>query len=143
MMFWKRELRAEGLLIAAMTVAYSLFITSYGTSIYDWSGASYLGSRHIIPLLPFLALPLYFGARKLRFIFLPLLAISVFYMLLATAIEPRVSYPYENPARDFLVPDYVSGKFAQSTSALFSEPRLITKDSTAFNLGKLAGLPGC
>jgi hypothetical protein len=142
MMVWKRELRAEGLLIAAMTVAYSLFITSYGTSIYDWSGASYLGSRHIIPLLPFLALPLYFGARQLRFVFYPLLAVSVFYMLLATAIEPRVPFPYKNPARDLLLPDYLRGRFAQNTSSLFGGPRNLTKDSTAFNLGKLANLPG-
>ena len=141
-MIWKRELRAEGLLIAAMAVVYIFFITSYGTSIYDWSGASYLGSRHIIPLLPFLALPLYSGARLLRFAFYPLLAISVFYMLLATAIEPRVPFPYENPARDFLLPDYLRARWAQNTSSLFDGQRNLTKDSTAFNLGKLVRLPG-
>jgi len=141
-MIWKRKLRAEGLLIALMAVSYILFITSYGTSIYDWSGASYLGSRHVIPLLPFLALPLYFGARLLRFAFYPLLAVSVFYMLLATAIEPRAPFPYENPARDFLLPDYLRARWAQNTSSLFDGQRNLTKDSTAFNLGKLARFPG-
>jgi len=137
-----RSWRAEGMLIAAMTVGYFLFIASYGKSIYDWAGASYLGTRHIIPLSPFLAFPVYFGARRLRVVFYPLLAISIFYMLLATAIEPRVSVPYENPARDFLLPDYLRGNFAQNTAALFGEPRLVTKDSSAFNLGKLLRLPG-
>ena len=141
-MIWKREWRAEGVLIAAMAATYILFITSYGTSIYDWSGASYLGSRHLIPLLPFLALPLYFGARILRFAFYPLLAISVFYMLLATAIEPRMPFPYENPARDLLIPDYLRGRLAQNTDSLFDGQRNLTKDSTAFNLGKLARFPG-
>jgi hypothetical protein len=142
-MIWKREWRAEGLLIAAMAAAYILFIASYGTSIYDWAGASYLGPRHIIPLLPFLALPLYFGARQLRFVFYPLLAISVFYMLLATAIEPRVPTPFEIPARDFLLPDYLRGKLAQNPRNLFDPAnRNLTKDSTAFNLAKLAGAPG-
>jgi hypothetical protein len=142
-MIWKRALRAEGVLITAMTSVYILFITSYGTSIYDWSGASYLGPRHIIPLLLFLALPLYFGAHKLRFLFYPLLAISVFYMLLATATDPRVSFPFEIPARDFLLPDYLRGKLAQSTAWLFdSAHRNLTRDSTAFNLAKVARIPG-
>jgi hypothetical protein len=142
LMIWKREVRAEGVLVAAMTAAYILFITNYGTSIYDWSGASYLGSRHLIPLLPFLALPLCFGARILWFAFYPLLAISIFYMLLATAIEPRVAFPYENPARDLLIPDYLRGRFAQNPDSLFNGQRKLTIDSTAFNLGKLARFPG-
>ena len=142
-MVWKREWRAEGLLIAAMTTAYLLFIASYGTSIYDWAGATYLGPRHIIPLLPFFALPLYFGARFLRFLFYPLFAVSVFYMLLATAIEPRVPTPFEIPARDFLLPDYLRGKFAENTFNMFDpQNRNLTRDSTAFNLPKLAGVPG-
>jgi hypothetical protein len=142
-MVWKREWRAEGLLIAAMTAAYLLFIASYGTSIYDWVGATYLGPRHIIPLLPFFALPLYFGARSLRFLFYPLFAISVFYMLLATAIEPRMPTPFEIPARDFLLPDYLRGKFAENTFNMFDgQNRNLTKDSTAFNLPKLARVPG-
>jgi hypothetical protein len=142
-MLRQHELRPEGLVVGAMILAYVLFITSYGNSIYDWSGAAYLGPRHIIPLLPFLALPLYFGARKLRFFFYPLLAISVFYMLLATAIEPRVPYPYENPARDFLLPDYLHGRLAQNTDSLFDgEHHTLTRDSTAFNLAKLAHVAG-
>jgi len=141
-MLSKRQLRAEGLLVAGMTLLYIIFITSYGTSVYDWSGAAYFGSRHMIPLLPFLALPLCFGARLLRFAFYPLLAVSIFYMLLVTAIEPRVPIPYENPARDFLLPDYLRGRFAQNTGSLFDGQRNLTKDSTAFNLGKLAGVPG-
>jgi PA14 domain len=139
-MIWKKDLRPEGLLVAAMTVMYILFVTSYGISIYDWSGASYIGSRHLVPLLPFLALPLFFGARRLRLAFYPLLAVSVFYMLIVTATEPRVSIPYENPARDLLIPDYLRARFAQNTSALFAGQRNLAKSSAAFNLGKLAGL---
>ena len=141
-MLWRRQLRPEGLVVAAMIIAYILFVTSYGNSIYDWAGAAYIGPRHIIPLLPFLALPIYYGGRKLRFVFYPLLAVSVFYMLLATAIEPRVPYPFENPARDSFLPDYLHGRLAQNTDALFDpEHRKLTVDSTAFNLAKLARVP--
>ena len=141
-MLWRRSLRPEGLVVAAMIIAYLLFVTSYGNSIYDWSGAAYIGPRHIIPLLPFLALPIYYGGRKLRFVFYPFVAISVFYMLLATAIEPRVPYPFENPARDSFLPDYLHSRLAQNTDALFDpEHRKLTVDSTAFNLAKLARVP--
>jgi len=142
LMGWERSWRAEAIVLTVMLLAYVAFVATCGTSIWDWCGASYLGVRHLIPILPLLVLPLYFGARKLRLIFYPLLAISVFYMLLGTAIEPRAPYPYDNPARDFLLPDYIHGHLAQNNAGLFGEPRLLTKDSTAFNLGKLVGFPG-
>src|SRR5205085_6955381 len=77
----------------------------------------------------------------LRPIFYPLLAISVFYMLIATATEPRVAIPYENTARDLLLPDYMRARFAQNTDALFDGQRNLAKDSAAFNVGKLMRLP--
>lgn len=142
-MIWRRDSRPEGILVAAMTAVYLLFITHYGASEYDWSGASYIGSRHLIPLLPFLALPLCFGigTRALRFAFYPLFGISFFYMLISTATEPRVGIPYENPARDLLVPDYLRARFAQNTDGLFAGEQDLAKQSAAFNLGQLTGLP--
>src|SRR2546427_13100296 len=77
-MLWRRRLRPEGLVIAAMIIAYLLFVTSYGNSIYDWAGAASIGPRHIIPLLPFLALPIYYGGAEHRVGLYPFLAISVF-----------------------------------------------------------------
>jgi PA14 domain len=141
LMLFRRQWRAEGIVVAAMIVAYMLFITSYGTSIYDWGGGGYIGSRHLVPLLPFLTLPLYFGARKLKWVFYPLFALSVFYMLIGTAVEPRVNYPIAVPARDLHLPDYLRGRLAQNSEGLF-EPAKLTTDSTAFNLAKLARVPG-
>src|SRR5947207_6934283 len=64
-------------------------------------------------------------------------------MLLATAIEPRVPLPFDVPARDLLLPDYLRGKLAQNTASMFDpEHRNLTMDSTAFNLPKLGGIPG-
>ena len=142
-MLWRREWRREALLVGAMTIAFVLFIVSYGKSTYDWGGGGYLGPRHIVPLLPFLVLPMAHGVRYLRFLFYPLLAVSVFYMLIATAIEPRVPHVFASPARDFLLPDFLAGNLAQNTDALFDGARhKLTADSTAFNLAKLLSVPG-
>lgn len=142
-MIWKRELRSEGFVAAAMVVTYVLFITNYGSSMYDRGGGLYFGPRHLIPLLPFLTLPLYFGAQKLRWAFYPLAAMSIFYMLLATAVEPRVAFPFGDIERDFLLPDYLTGHLAQNTASLFDTAhRNLTSDSTAANPAKLAGIPG-
>jgi PA14 domain len=106
-------------------------------------GGLYLGPRHLIPLLPFLALPVFFGARKLRVLFYPLAAISAFYMLLGTAVEPRVAFPFGDINHDFLLPDYLTGHFAQNTTSLFDRAhRNLTSDSTAANLAKLTHVPG-
>lgn len=138
-----RMTRPEGFLVLGLTVGYLLFLTSYGSSIYDWAGASYLGPRHLVPLLPFLALPLSVAWRRFSWVFLPLLGLSIFYMLLGTAVEPRVPFPFEIPARDLLLPDYLHGKLAQNDHRLFdSGQHLLTHDSTAFNLAKLVGVPG-
>lgn len=142
LLVWRRQSRAEGVLIVAMITAYLLFITSYGTWEYDWAGGSYFGTRHLVPLLGFLALPLAMIARRWSAVFYPLLAVSVFYMLLGTAIEPRVGYPTANPHRDIFLPEFLRGHFAQNTASLFDGGlHFLTKDSTAFNLGKLARLP--
>ena len=45
------------------------------------------------------------------------------------------------PARDLHLPDYLRGRFAQNTETLF-EPDKPTPDSTAFNLAKVARIPG-
>ncbi len=137
----RRETRAEGVLTLAMTVSYLLFVTTYGKWEYDWGGGSFFGVRHLVPLFGLLALPIAVVARRLRWLFYPLLAVSVFYMLLGTAVEPRIWNMTPNPLRDILLPEYLRGHLAQNTAALFGGEHLLTKDSTAFNLGKLAGLP--
>src|SRR5438128_10642882 len=142
-MIWHRQLRPEGLLVLAMMVVYLLFICNYGSSMYDWGGGLFFGPRHLIPVLPFLAIPLYFGAQRVRWLFYPLAAISLFYMLLATAVEPRVAFPFGDIARDFLLPDYLTGHFAQNTASLFDfAHRNLTDNSTAANPAKLAHVPG-
>jgi hypothetical protein len=139
----ERARRAEAWCISAMTVAYLTFNACYGDSIVYWGGGASLGPRHLVPLLPLLALPLAFGARRLPWLFVPLLLVSVFSMLTATAVDPRAPYEATNPWKQLVVPHYLLGQFALARDRLFDPlGRLVTADSTAFNAAKLLGLPG-
>jgi hypothetical protein len=142
-MLFRRQDRAEALLVFVMTISYFIFNGCYGDSIVYWGGAWSVGPRHVIPVLPFLAMPLCESARRLWFLFIPLLLVSVFYMLLATAVEPRPSLEFRNPTKDLFVPNYVRGQFALNGLGLFDPPNRPHLDGTrATNFGKWAALPG-
>jgi hypothetical protein len=139
----RRETRREGVLAGAAAVCMLAFNACFGDSIVYWGGGASVGPRHVVPMLPLLALPIARVVRSLSWLFFPLLAVSVFYMLLASATEPRVGYEFGNPARDLFAANWLEGRFSLNRGALFDVERgLLTGDSTAFNLGKLAGLPG-
>jgi hypothetical protein len=143
-LLWRRGFRSEAVLILAMTIAYLGFNVCYGTSIADWGGGGSLGPRHLTPLLPFLGIALAFAIRRLWPLFVPLFLLSAFSMLLATAVEPRISYAFRNPYHEFYLPAFLDGHLARNTAALFDPPPPRTNfgGANAFNLGSAVGLPG-
>jgi len=68
-------------------------------------------------------------------------ALSAAIMLMATATNPHFPYEYDNPVRDFALQQFMRGDFATNRDAFFGGG-MIVRDSVAFNLGKLIGLPG-
>jgi hypothetical protein len=140
--FWRRSHhRAELLLIAYAIISFILFNGSYGESIIYWGGGTATGPRHILSAVPFMVLAMAFLPRRLDPIIAFLALASVFVMLMATAIEPHLPYEYDNPIPDFLWPAYLRGDLAYNKGAYYGGGP-IAGDSVAFNLGKLAGLPG-
>jgi hypothetical protein len=140
-LFFKTRYRLEALLIAFAAGAYLTFNACYGDSIIFWGGGTTFGPRHIIPMLPLLALPIAFGARMMPWLFFPLLAVSAFYMLIALAIEPRAPYVFQNPARDLYLPRYLDAWFGFGRSSLFVPEPFPEQPLAAYNLAELAGLP--
>ena len=65
--------------------------------------------------------------------------VSIFFALMGSAIEPRTPYWLPNGMTGFYLPKFLKGEFAKSQDWVFS-PDLFTRDSVAFNLGKLIGL---
>jgi hypothetical protein len=140
--FWRRsQYRAELLVIAYVIISFILFNGSYGESIIYWGGGTATGPRHILSAVPFMVLAMAFLPRRLDPIIAFLALASVFIMLMATAIEPHLPYEYDNPIPDFLWPAYLRGDLAYNKGSYYGGGP-IAGDSVAFNLGKLAGLPG-
>ncbi|HUN57397.1 MAG TPA: PA14 domain-containing protein [Candidatus Binataceae bacterium] len=133
--------RAEFLVIATAIIALILGNGSYGDSIVYWGGGTTTGPRHIIPALPFMMLAMVALPESFDYPLACLALISLWFMLMATAVEPHLPYEYDNPIRDFLWPAYLRGDLAYNKSTFFAGPPIVG-DSVAFNLGKLIGLPG-
>ncbi len=135
----ERRMRAETVLIVLIAGAMLIFNACYGDSVLYWGGGGSTGPRHLLPMLPFLALPLAFAAQRMAWLFHPLLLASALFMLVATAVDPRAPFYHLNPMRDLLVPSYLHGQLALHRGAFFApvEARL---PAGALNLGALLGL---
>jgi hypothetical protein len=139
---WHRPaIRAEFLVIATVIIGFILFNGSYGDSVVYWGGGTATGPRHIISALPFMVLAMVALPKGFNYPFAVLALISLWFMLMATAVEPHLPYEYDNPLRDFLWPAYLRGDLAYNKSTFFDGPPIVG-DAVAFNLGKLIGLPG-
>lgn len=137
-----RERRAEAVTVAAAAVLMLAFNASYGGGIGYWGGGATVGARHLVAVLPLLALPLALAARRFVVLFVPLLVASVFWMLLATVVDPRVPYEFGNPWSEYLGPSWRSGRFSASLARLFDPWGRRHEGTVAQNLARLAGLPG-
>jgi len=138
--WWRgRAYRAEFAVAAFAAVSFILFNASYGESIVSWGGGTATGPRQIVAAIPFMVLALSFLPKGANYLFGALAIVSVFLMLMATAVEPHLPYEYANPLRDFTMPAYFRGDLAYNDLSYFGGPP-IAGDSVAFNLGKLLRL---
>jgi hypothetical protein len=135
----QRRFRLEVLCVGLIALSALWFNASYGKTIVYWGGGYSTGPRHIIAMLPFLAILVALAGRKVKILFYPLALVSIFFMLTATAVEPRLPYEYTNPLRQLLIPYFLRGMLAIGTAGIFTS-HFLTANSVSFNLGKLCGL---
>ncbi len=117
-----------------------LFNASYGESIVSWGGGTATGPRQIVASVPFMVLALAFLPAACNWLLGAIGALSAAIMLMATSTNPHFPYEYDNPVRDFALQQFMRGDFATNRDAFFGGG-MIVRDSVAFNLGKLVGLP--
>lgn len=141
---WRRRgNRGAAVAITLACAAYLTFNACYGTGAYDWGGGGRFGPRHLVPLVPLLAVPLALGLRRWPWAFAALALPSAFYMLVGTAVQPRVPMTVPSAARDLHLPLYLEGRFGTSGAELFDlERRPVVGDAMAWNVAEVLGVPG-
>jgi hypothetical protein len=99
-----REWRTEAVLFATSFAVYLVMTSGYKVPPTDiWVP----GPRFLIPVLPFLAAPLAFSLRRLRWLFIALAAVSVTIMFLVTAANPQVPPEVTNPLFQYWLPGFL------------------------------------
>lgn len=110
--------RREGLLFAALTLAY-LYVTS---AFSDWEGGWSMGARHLTPLMPFWVTAGVLGLGRLRprlrrravVVLAPLSLIGVFQAWGGAATFPYFPRAFSFPLQQFVLPLWRRGLFAPS-----------------------------
>jgi len=128
--------RAEAVVAAAAVVASTWFCCSY----YAWHGDLSLGPRHLVPALPFFAMPIAFFARDgaARAALVALLAlVSAAIVLACTAVLVHLPTGVPNPLYDIVWPALVRGDVAINRMDPYAS---VLHADAADNLGRMAGL---
>jgi hypothetical protein len=144
--FWRivreRAWRAEGILAALAVGVYVLMTSGYKVPPTDiWSP----GPRFLVPVLPFLAAPLAFSLRRLRWLFAPLAAISMLIMFVVTAANPQAPPEIANPLFDYWLPGFLDRSQLVNTlpSLRFGISRGLSVLLLLVALGGGGGLAAC
>lgn len=122
-LMWKRrELRAETVLCAAAVGLYFLMDASRPQDVNGWSGGWSVASRHLVPVLPFMMLPVALGLRSAAFraVFAVLGAVSVAIMALTVLTGWSRGFPYTDhfPFYHQVLSALSHGRFALSWGSL-------------------------
>jgi hypothetical protein len=122
---------------------YLLFVSSYAW----WQGGSSFGSRHLIPMLPFAALPLGWVADVRPRLTFGACVVSIAIMTVVTSVQPKPSDELQNPFWRSILPAFVHGDLALGNicpvvghpGGTHHRPFVHRARHDAFNLGMVIG----
>jgi hypothetical protein len=144
-----RTRRPEGLACLGVIVLGLWFNSSLTQTPGDWAAGRGIGTRHLVPSLPFYVLGMvgligdWWRRPRVRALvgaaFLVLVAVSASRMLVATAVLPEVPL-VDDPFEDYLLPRWRKGELAINTIPVHTGAA--NADPTAWNLGQKMGLKG-
>ena len=107
-MFRRRELRRDLAVIAIIVAFFILSISSFSW----WQGASAFGPRHLVAIVPLLAVPMLFlrGGPLLAVVWAALALLSAAQQVLAVAVDPLPSGAIAQPTRRYHLPVFLHGR---------------------------------
>lgn len=105
----KAELRKEMMLILFIVIGYLLINSGF----YGWHGGWIFGPRYLVPMLPFLAIPILYAPWDTK-IFVLLLGISVFQVGVSVIGFPYTPEAIKNPVMEIILPCMQYGYFAKN-----------------------------
>ncbi|MFB3895789.1 MAG: hypothetical protein ACE14V_05745 [bacterium] len=105
--FMKKDtrFRKEFWLFLYIIIAFFIFNFSY----YTWWGGWATGPRHIIPMLPFLSIPMLYCFSRWTKLSIGLTCISMVVLFIATAADPQVPEHILYPLWQFAIPKLLDG----------------------------------
>lgn len=104
--------RLRDLALAAGVVASLLLINM---AFNNWDGGSAIGPRYILPVVPFLGVPMLFASGLLRPVWILLGTVSVFFNFAVTAVNPTPSRQISDPMFRYTIPLLVTGRLPVDT----------------------------
>ena len=146
MMIRRGVMRRELAMIAAIFVLFVVLMTSFS----GWEAGASFGPRHILQVIPLLAIPIaYLRGRMLTGITIALLVVSVDMQFVATAVNPMPDGGNRQPLRTYYLPELRAGHVSvnrQGVDELIPHA-LHPKGSfesewASFNLGEFVVGPG-
>ena len=107
---WQQEKwRREAIVFITIAVGYLLINAGF----YGWHGGWTFGPRYLVPMLPFLVLPMVFSPWESKW-FLILFGLSVFQVFWGVAGFPHVPQEIKNPIMEIILPCMGYGYMAQN-----------------------------
>jgi hypothetical protein len=144
-----RTRRPEGLVCLGVIVLGLWFNSSLTQTPGDWAAGRGIGTRHLVPSLPFYVLAMvgligdWWRHPRVRAgvaaAFSVLVVMSASRMLVATAVLPEVPL-VDDPFEDYLLPRWRADQVAVNTIPFHTGP--VNDDPTAWNLGQKMGIAG-
>lgn len=97
---WKRKIfRSEALVLSVIIFGYIMINSGF----YGWHGGWTFGPRYLVPMLPFLAIPMIFSTWNDKWFYL-LFGISMAQVIPAVAGFPHVPPEIRNPVVELILP---------------------------------------
>jgi hypothetical protein len=120
-MWRRRSLRPELWLCVAIVVIYLIVDASRGVDQNGWSGGASVTSRHLVPMLPFMVIPIAVGLRNRPFrnAFLALGAVSMAIMFIVVSQTSFFTQTDQNLLANEAIPHFFANYIGPSWTTIW------------------------